>query len=124
MKMIYKLFKNKKEEIFDYNTLIYQSNFINKKRHLLSEKELYKYFISRIDKKRYRICLECNVGYGKYIDDYNWEVSIYKLITDSKGRIKKEYWSSDNEVLVNSKYMNEHELYKSLYNLIKDSNER
>lgn len=107
----------KKEEI-DYRSFLRQSRYAKKKRHMLSYKEVDKYFLNKINRNKFHICVDVAVQYGSFIDDYNWEVTIYRLITDDKGFIKKEYWDESNVALVNSKYMTEEQLYLALYNLM------
>jgi len=113
-----KFCSEKKKEEFDYRSFLRQSRYANKKRHLLSYKEVDKYFLNKINRNKFHICVEHAFKYGQFIDDYTWEVTIYRLITDDKGFIKKEYWDDTNVALVNSKYMTEEQLYLALYNLM------
>lgn len=114
---MFRIFKKKEKDEFDYINFLTQIAMSDYRRHLLTEEELCKYFLDYIDREEYHVGLSSPIQYGSYIDNYNWEVYVYKKIKDDSGRLTEEYYSNNNVALVNSRYMNEHLLYKSLYDL-------
>lgn len=121
---IFDLFKKKKvDKVFEYEYFLKQMKFENKRKHYLSEKEVWDLFLGKIDRKDYHVCLSYNPMYGEFIDKYNWDVVVYKMYRDEYGMIDKKYWSKENTAIIDSKYMSEEMLYKNLNELRSDKDE-
>jgi len=115
---MFKIFrKNKVEDQFDYEKFLNQIRLNSKRKHLLTDNEVNKYFIDKINRKKYHICFTYCIQVGEYIDKYNWDIMVFEKKFDKNGILTKEYYSSKNTPIVDSKYMNEYFLYKTLYEL-------
>ncbi len=111
------LFKRKNKNSFDYQKFLCQISLSEKRKHLLTDKEVNEYFLNKIDRNKYHVGFTYCISVGEFIDSYNWEVYVYEKLKDENGNLSKEYYSPSNVAIVNSKYMNEYTLYKTLYEL-------
>lgn len=109
---------------FDYEEFFKQISKYDIRKHLLTDEELYKYFLDKIDHEKYHICLDYSFLCGEYIDKYNWELFVYKKITDGRGFLTEEYYSNNNRAIVDSTDMSEYRLYSNLYELVKTNGDK
>lgn len=89
--------------------------------HILTEEELRNKFLNKIDKRKYHVCTAIRfvkIENNEYI--FDWDLMVHKMYRDKNGFISTKYWSDDNKAIIDSRVMEEGQIYEKLATLIKE----